>query len=329
MKNKKILVCGLIILILIVFLIVLKNKIQRIFYPKLHEEFVSMYSDEYGVDENLVFAVIKAESNFQEDAVSHKDALGLMQIMKETAEDVARKYNIEIDFNNSEREILNVQNNIKIGTKYLAVLLEKYKNIEYKNEVISEIKNLFQEIIRLANFKLLDKGYWTKIYSSSTSYEEVKETGKLYVSIDNAYLYQFACLLFTNCLKNGIYNYEFKVNNDQEINRTDNLVIYFTEDNLNSYLSIINELKQTYPEFNFNYSHILGKELSDGVAIAKDYKDGSSFTEKICSTILELRKKGYDAETIVNSIEGSIDTHLESVTTLISDEQQLIEDRKR
>lgn len=130
MKNKKILVCGLIILILIVFLIVFKNKIQRIFYPKSYEKFVSMYSDEYGVDENLIFAVIKAESNFQEDAVSHKDALGLMQIMKETAEDVARKYNIEIDFNNSEREILNVQNNIKIGTKYLAVLLEKYKNIE-------------------------------------------------------------------------------------------------------------------------------------------------------------------------------------------------------
>ena len=130
MKNKKILVCGLIILILIVFLIVFKNKIQRIFYSYSYEEFVSMYSDEYGVDENLIFAVIKAESNFQEDAVSHKDALGLMQIMKETAEDVARKYNIEIDFNNSEREILNVQNNIKIGTKYLAVLLEKYKNIE-------------------------------------------------------------------------------------------------------------------------------------------------------------------------------------------------------
>lgn len=130
LKNKKILVCGLIILILIVFLIVFKNKIQRIFYPKSYEEFVSMYSDEYGVDENLIFAVIKAESNFQEDAVSHKDALGLMQIMKETAEDVAGKYNIEIDFNNSEREILNVQNNIKIGTKYLAVLLEKYKNIE-------------------------------------------------------------------------------------------------------------------------------------------------------------------------------------------------------
>ncbi len=216
----------------------------------------------------------------------------------------------------------------KISYEQFKIELEKYKNIEYKNEAIPEIKNLFQEIIRLANFKLLDKGYWTKIYSSLASSEEVKETGKLYVSIDNAYLYQFACLLFTNCLKNGIYNYEFKVNNDQEINRTDNMVIYFTEDNLNIYLSIINKLKQTYPEFNFNYSHILGKELSDGIAIAKDYKDGSSFTEKICITILELRKKGYDAETIVNSIEGSLDTHLESVTTLISDEQQLSENRK-
>ena len=130
LKNKKILVCGLVILILIVFLIIFKDKIQKIFYPKTYEEFVSIYSDEYGVDENLIFAVIKAESNFQEDAVSHKDALGLMQIMKETAEDVARKYNIEIDFNNSEKEILKIQNNIKIGTKYLAVLLEKYKNKE-------------------------------------------------------------------------------------------------------------------------------------------------------------------------------------------------------
>ena len=141
MKNKKILVCGLIILILIVFLIVFKDKIQRIFYPKSYEEFVSIYSDEYGVDENLVFAVIKAESNFQEDAVSHKDALGLMQIMKETAEDVARKYNIEIDFNNSEKEILNVQNNIKIGTLIVKKGDEIIETLDITNTEIIERKN--------------------------------------------------------------------------------------------------------------------------------------------------------------------------------------------
>ena len=98
------------------------------------------------------------------------------------------------------------------------------------------------------------------------------------------------------------------------------MVIYFTKENLNDYLHIIDELKQIYPDFKLNYSHILGKEISSGVVIAKDYKDGSSFTEKVCKTILELRKKGYDAETIANLIEESIDTHLESVVSLVSKE---------
>ena len=84
----------------------------------------------YNVEENLVFAVIKAESNFDENAVSHREAIGLMQIMEETAKDVAQKYNIEIDYNNAKQEISDIQNNINIGTKYLSILLEKYQNKE-------------------------------------------------------------------------------------------------------------------------------------------------------------------------------------------------------
>lgn len=162
---------------------------------------------------------------------------------------------------------------------------------------------------------------WTKIYSSLVFDEEVEEVGKLYVSVDNSYLYQFACLLFVKCLDAGIYDYEFKVNNDEEINRTDNMVIYFTKENLKSYLSIIDELKQVFPNLKLNYAHILGKEISDGVVIANDYKDGSSFTEKVCRIILEYRKKGYDAEYIVNLIESALDVHLEKVVSLVSGEQ--------
>ena len=130
MKNKKILIVGIIVLMIVVFLVLFKDKILKIIYPKTYKEIVSVYAEKYNVDENIIFSVIKAESNFKNDAVSHKDALGLMQIMEETAKDVATKYDIKIDLNNAEEEILNVQNNINIGTKYLSVLIEKYQNIE-------------------------------------------------------------------------------------------------------------------------------------------------------------------------------------------------------
>ena len=130
LKNKKILIVGIIVLMIIVFLVVFKDKILKIIYPKTYKEIVSVYADKYNVDENIIFSVIKAESNFENNAVSHKEALGLMQIMEETAKDVATKYDINIDLNNAEQEILNVQNNINIGTKYLSVLIEKYQNIE-------------------------------------------------------------------------------------------------------------------------------------------------------------------------------------------------------
>ena len=199
--------------------------------------------------------------------------------------------------------------------------LEIYKSMSFYDELLPDISNLFQELNRLASYKLLDQGDWTKIYSSFVTGNELQEAGKIYVSIDNSYLYQFACLMLTNCLKKHLYDYEFKANNNSEINRTDNLVIYFTNENLNAYLDIIEDLKQQYPPFRINCSHMLGKEISDGVVIAKDYKDGSSFTEKVCKSILGLKEQGYDTETVVEAIDGSIDKHLESVVSLISNNE--------
>ena len=118
------------IVIVFVFFGLMKNKILKIMYPKDYKNLVLLYEEQYNVDENLIYAVIKAESNFKSDVVSNKGAVGLMQLMEETAKDVARKNNIQVDFDNMKDELKKDDINIKIGVKYLQTLLEKYKNKE-------------------------------------------------------------------------------------------------------------------------------------------------------------------------------------------------------
>ena len=99
-------------------------------YPRTYEEAVLVYSEEYNVDKNLILALIKAESNFDEDAISNRNAIGLMQLMEETAKDVANRNGIELDDENIREELCDVYKNIEIGTAYIASLLKKYENKE-------------------------------------------------------------------------------------------------------------------------------------------------------------------------------------------------------
>lgn len=99
-------------------------------YPKTYQETVLLYQEKYSMEENLIFAVIKAESNFDKDAISNRNAIGLMQLMEETAKDVARKNDIELDTENMTEELCDVNKNIQIGTCYLSTLMERYQNKE-------------------------------------------------------------------------------------------------------------------------------------------------------------------------------------------------------
>ena len=132
LKNKYKMIIGtaIMIIIVVILIVLFKDKLLKILYPKTYSEIISVYAEEYDVEENLIYAVIKAESNFESQAVSNRDAIGLMQIVEETAIDVAKKNNIDIDTENIEEEILDIDNNINIGTKYLSTLLTQYGNIE-------------------------------------------------------------------------------------------------------------------------------------------------------------------------------------------------------
>ncbi len=88
------------------------------------------YAGIYDVDENLVYAVIKAESNFNSNAKSNKDAIGLMQLVESTAKDVSKKVDIQLIGDDFKEKLLDPDININLGTKYLSILLERYQNIE-------------------------------------------------------------------------------------------------------------------------------------------------------------------------------------------------------
>ena len=120
---------SIILIIIIIIFGINYNKIKNMTLRKIYKidysEYVERYSEEYQVDKYLIYAIIKAESNFSEEAVSSKGAKGLMQLMQTTAEEIATKINIEV----TEENILNPDININLGTKYISILIQKYGNI--------------------------------------------------------------------------------------------------------------------------------------------------------------------------------------------------------
>ena len=85
-------------------------------YFTRYDKIIEKASRRHGVDSSLVKAVIKAESDFDQKAISKAGAKGLMQLMPETARDLA----VTDSFDPNE--------NIHAGVRYLKKQLTNFDN---------------------------------------------------------------------------------------------------------------------------------------------------------------------------------------------------------
>ena len=92
-------------------------------FPVLYRDLIEENAQRHGVDTSWVYGIVRQESAFVPDARSPVGALGLMQLMPATGRLTARKLKIPARSNTA---ILEVENNLRLGTGYLREMLDRY-----------------------------------------------------------------------------------------------------------------------------------------------------------------------------------------------------------
>lgn len=93
-------------------------------HPLKYEELVEKYSEEYMVPKEIVYAVIKCESSFKSDAVSHKGAIGLMQLTPDTYSWLTTKTGGDPN----PALLYEPETNIAYGTYFLSMLYSEFNS---------------------------------------------------------------------------------------------------------------------------------------------------------------------------------------------------------
>ena len=119
-------VIALVASVLLGFLLdVIITKVEYATYKKPEEYvgFIQKYAEKYDIPEHIIYAVIKAESNFDHKAESGAGAIGLMQMMPETFEELTDMHLKEyLD----SGMLYDAETSIRYGAYYLSYLYGIY-----------------------------------------------------------------------------------------------------------------------------------------------------------------------------------------------------------
>ena len=94
-------------------------------FPQTYSRHIIKEAQHNNIDPALIFAITRQESAFITTAKSSAGALGLMQLVPSTAKMVAQRINERL---NHEQELLSADKNIRLGSKYLQMMLTQYRD---------------------------------------------------------------------------------------------------------------------------------------------------------------------------------------------------------
>ena len=112
------------------------STLEKVAYPRKYSEFVTKYSEEFNVPEDLIYATIRVESSFDPEAISSAGARGLMQMMPSTFEWLTSDEHLGEHL--TPNKLYDPETNIRYGVYYLKYLYSKF---DYDPDLVSAAYN--------------------------------------------------------------------------------------------------------------------------------------------------------------------------------------------
>ncbi|CAM3882039.1 lytic transglycosylase domain-containing protein [Cohnella lubricantis] len=123
-KSKRRRVVLLLLIIIVGLLFIQSEWLGRTIYPIYYKEEIKQSAELYELDPLLIASIIRVESNYKPRAVSPKGAIGIMQLMPDTAEWILSHDNFgSISLDDIGRQ---PEAGIRIGTWYMKDLLRQF-----------------------------------------------------------------------------------------------------------------------------------------------------------------------------------------------------------
>lgn len=101
------------------------DRAERNKYPREYTEEVMKHSSDFGIPANIIYAVIKAESDFDSSLATHNDGTERIGLMQLTPDDY-RTYGSELGINTDPGLLYEPKTNLTIGCCRISVLYKKY-----------------------------------------------------------------------------------------------------------------------------------------------------------------------------------------------------------